>query len=395
MPEGPVLSSPPARPGPIVIVMALTLRHLNRATLARQMLLARESVSVEDATRRIVAIQAQEPASPYVALWNRVDGLDPAEVDAAFAERSLVKASLMRITLHAVHRDDYAAFHTAMLPNLRASRLNDRRFTSEDLTPADADATLPALLEFASEARTSAEMEAFVATQGADPAKWVWWALKTFAPLVHAVTGPPWSFGYRPSFEAAPADERPPTEEGLEHLVERYLAAFGPATPKDIGQFALQKQAPIRAALTSVSDRLVQLKGPDGKPVYDIVGGVIPDADMPAPPRLLAMWDSILLAYADRSRIIPEPFRAEVIRRNGDTLPTVLVDGRVAGVWRPRRDGIEVSAFHPLSAEDWDALEGEASALVGFLIERDPEAYSRYRRWWAQLDPAEVRVLGA
>jgi hypothetical protein len=106
------------------------------------------------------------------------------------------------------------------------------------------------------------------------------------------------------------------------------------------------------------------------------------------------MWDSILLAYADRSRIIPAAYRSEIIRRNGDTLPAVLVDGYVAGVWRPAEGGgIEISVFHPLSAESWEALEAEALAMLEFLGGRDPAVYSRYRRWWDKLDSAEVRVL--
>jgi hypothetical protein len=105
------------------------------------------------------------------------------------------------------------------------------------------------------------------------------------------------------------------------------------------------------------------------------------------------MWDSILLAYADRSRVIPPEYRRLVIHQNGDVLPTLLVDGLVAGVWRPVTDGIEATAFHELSDEAWTGLETEARALVAFLADRDPRVYRRYAHWWARLPSAEVRLL--
>jgi hypothetical protein len=105
------------------------------------------------------------------------------------------------------------------------------------------------------------------------------------------------------------------------------------------------------------------------------------------------MWDSVLLAYADRSRVIPPDYRRLVIRSNGDVLPTLLVDGHVVGVWRPAEGGIEATAFRKLSKEDWRGLEAEARALVAFLAEREPLVYRRYARWWTSLPSAEVRVV--
>jgi len=105
------------------------------------------------------------------------------------------------------------------------------------------------------------------------------------------------------------------------------------------------------------------------------------------------MWDSVLLAYSDRSRLIPPDLRRLVIRQNGDVLPTLLVDGAVAGVWRPVAGGIEATAFQPLTADAWDGLATEAAALVAFLADRDPTVYRRYGHWWASLPRAEVRIL--
>ena len=106
------------------------------------------------------------------------------------------------------------------------------------------------------------------------------------------------------------------------------------------------------------------------------------------------MWDSVLLAYKDRSRIIPPDYRRQVIRSNGDVLPTLLVDGYVAGVWRPIDGVIEATSFEPLPDDAWAGLEEEARALLTFLGTRDPAIYRRYWRWWADLPAAEVRRLG-
>src|SRR5438552_15028001 len=185
--------------------MPLTDRQLNRATLGRQLLLRREKLAVVEAVHRVVALQAQEAVSPYLALWNRLKSFDPADLDQAFAAQSVVKASLMRITLHAVDAADYPAFHDAMQPSLRAARLNDRRFTGTGLTAADADALLPDVLAFATTPRTNAEGEAWLDERiGVTPKPGVWWAFRQFGPLQHHVTGGPWSLGPRPSYVAEP-----------------------------------------------------------------------------------------------------------------------------------------------------------------------------------------------
>jgi len=177
-------------------------------------------------------------------------------------------------------------------------------------------------------------------------------------------------------------------------LIWRYLDGFGPATAQDFGQFTLQRQAEIGPALEAMADRLTILEGPNGEKMFDVPGGLIPAADAPAPARLLGMWDSILLAYRDRSRIVSDDYRAHVIRRNGDVLPTVLVDGHVCGVWRPTDSGIEVSAFRSLPERDWRDLAQEAGRLGDLIDSRDPLTYRRYAGWWDDLPRAERRTIG-
>jgi hypothetical protein len=374
--------------------MPLTARQLNRATLARQLLLRREPLGVVDAVRRIVAIQAQEPASPYIALWSRVAGFDPAELDAAFASHSVVKASLIRITLHAVHADDYPVFHNAMAALLRASRLQDARFEPSGLSIADVDRLLPDFIRSVTRPHTVAELEARLVEQLGEPRERLWWALRTLAPLMHVPTGGPWSFGPRASFVAHPTILPPERQdESIRWLVRRYLEGFGPASVQDVAQFTRLRVAAIRDAIRGLGGELVTLDGPDGAELFDVPGGLRPPEDAAAPPRLLPMWDSALLAYADRSRVIAPDDRKIVIRQNGDLLPTLLVDGYVAGVWRPVEGGIEATALRPLPDDAWEGIAAEARSLVAFLAGRDPKVYRRYNHWWRTLPSADVRVL--
>ncbi|MEU6918039.1 winged helix DNA-binding domain-containing protein [Streptomyces olindensis] len=377
--------------------MEITAQELNRATLQRQLLLGREVMEAGEAVRRVVALQAQHAASPYLALWNRLAGFDPAELDDAFARGTVVKATLMRITLHAVHADDYQVFREAMQQTLYAARLGGR-FAGAGLTPADGEALVPELLDFAGRPRTAAELQEWLEKRvGSERKAGAWWGLKGYAPLFHVPTGGPWSFGPRASFTAARTGPvlrgRVTVPESLRRLVLRHLRAFGPASVADVAQFAMVPRQPVREALRALTDAVEELRGPDGTVLYDVPGAPRPPAETPAPPRLLGMWDSVLLAHADRSRVIPPACRHLVIRVNGDALPTLLVDGRVAGVWRAVDGGIEATAFHELPPAVWDGLTAEAASLTRLLSGRDGEVYRRYHHWWPKLPDGQVRLL--
>nr|WP_199523359.1 winged helix DNA-binding domain-containing protein [Kitasatospora sp. MBT66] len=384
--------------------VTITAGQLNRATLERQLLVRREEIGVAEAVRRVVALQAQQTASPYLALWNRVAGFDPAELDRAFAELGIVRSTLMRITLHAVHVDDFATFREAVHPSVRGARLGDDRFTASGLTAADGDALVADVLDFGDRPRAAPEFETWLAGRiGAEAAAPAWWGLRQVAPLLRAPGEGQWSFGHRLSYVAPPV--RPVLGDpevyaaSLRTLVRRYLAGFGPASVADVAQFALVQRGRAKEALRVLAAEggVERLEGPGGAELYDLPGATLPDEDLPVPARLMAMWDSVLLAYADRSRVIPPEYRALVIRRNGDVLPTLLVDGRVAGVWRTVEGGVEATAFHPLPDAAWEQLAAEARSLTALLAGREPHVYRRYDHWWskpgARTDGAEVRLL--
>lgn len=378
--------------------MTLSARTLNRTTLQRQMLLHRESLPVPEAVRRLMALQAQHAASPYVALWNRLEGFDPAAVDAAFVAQDLVKATLLRMTLHAVHGDDYAPFRQAMESRIRSGWLGEERFQQFVVATGDDVGVLMAdLLAFTAEPRTGIEVGAWLEQRlGPEPDPQMVDLVRGYAPLLHAPLGLPWTFGPRASWQAprsVPILADPGAEQqGQAALIRRYLAGFGPATVPDIATFTILKRGTVKEVLATMDD-LVQLDGPGRVPYYDLPGMDLADEGQAAPPRLMAMWDSVLLANHDRSRILPPDYRKLVIRVNGDVLPTVLVDGYVAGLWRTVDEGVQVMAFHDLSGETWSALAEEAQSLVAMLADREPGVYRRYDHWWKRLPDFETRVL--
>ena len=173
----------------------------------------------------------------------------------------------------------------------------------------------------------------------------------------------------------------------LERLVRRYLGAFGPATLADVAQWSGIPVARIRPAVEAIESAgdLRRFSGESGAKLIDLTGAPLPDEDVPAPPRLLPMWDSVVLAFADRSRVINDADRARVIARNGDALPVFLVDGVVAGRWWATADGtdtrIELEPFGRLAARDRRALEALGDRLATFVAPHEPNVYSRFQRW--------------
>ncbi len=362
------------------------------------MLLQRESLPVPEAVRRLVALQAQHAASPYVALWNRLEGFDPAAMDAAFVAGDLVKATLLRLTLHAVHGDDHATYREAMESRIRGGWIGEERMRQLDSAAGgDLAGLISDLMAFTAEPRTGAEVDAWLQPRlVGDPDPELVQLLRGYSPLAHAPLGQTWTFGHRASWQAprsVPRLDDPEAETAAQaQLIRRFLAGFGPATIPDMATFTILTRTRLKDVVARMDD-LVQLDGPGRAPYYDLPEMALADEGLAAPPRLMAMWDSVLLANHDRSRILPPDYRKLVIRVNGDVLPTVLVDGYVAGLWRTVDDGVQVMMFHDVPDETWPALEGEARSLLAMLADREPGVYRRYDHWWTRLPDFETRVL--
>jgi Winged helix DNA-binding domain len=386
----------------------LSVAALNRATLARQLLLARATLDPAVAAGAVGGLQAQEPASPFIALWTRLEALSADAVRAAFEERRLVKATLMRGTLHAVPAADYRQLAPAMAPLIDGALARAARGTRPDEEALGRFRA--AALELAATPRRNSELRDLLAgldghaTTGTPPDDGMatWWWVRRHVPLLHAPIDVPWSFDRRPWLVAADSwltgdGGFATTTEGTVSLVRRYLGAFGPATIADAAAWSRLQVGRLRPAFATLDagGELVHLRDAAGRALVDLVDAPRPDAGVAAPPRFLPMWDSLLLGHSDRSRVIADADRRRVVATNGDTYPAFLVDGRVAGLWWAVADGgrtrIELEPFRDLRTGDRAALEREAESLAAFVEPHEPEVYRRYR---GSRDRQATRTIG-
>src|ERR671935_1022305 len=338
----------------------LTLRELNRALLARQLLLERRRLSVPRAVERLCALQAQYSPSPYIALWSRLVGFRKEQLTRALEQRRVVKATLFRITLHIASARDYPYFAAAFLP---AAQEMTPRVTAEKIAELSRAVNAAA----SNGPVTHEEVEA-IASEGLGGFRW---RTRTLAPLVHLPPSGTWSHYGRAqlrAMEAVLGVELPSREDGAERLVRRYLAAFGPATREDLLRFAGLRVGDVRAGLERVGT--VTYSDERGRVLFDLPRAPLPDGDTPAPVRFLPKWDSSLLAYAppERTRILPEKFRSTVIGKNGDVLPTVLVDGFVAATWDlgTKRD-LTIKPLRRLTKQERAEIDDEGERLIEFF----------------------------
>jgi hypothetical protein len=337
----------------------LTERDLNRALLARQLLLERRKLGVQQAVETLCALQAQWPQSPYIALWTRLVGFRKEQLTRALEQRKVVKATLFRITLHMTSARDYPYYAAAVLPAAREKTPGVGADQLEELARLVRAAAIKRAL-------TQADVEA-LAAEGMGQR----WRTRVLTPLVHLPPGGTWSHYGRVqlrAMEAVLGCELPSREEGAERLVRRYLAAFGPATQQDLLRFGGLRVGDVRPGLDRVGPR--RLQDDRGRVLLDLPDAPLPDGETPAPVRFLPKWDSSLLAYApaERTRILPERFRSVVIAKNGDVAPTVLVDGFVAATWDVgARRGLTVTPLRRLTKAERGDVDDEGERLVAFF----------------------------
>lgn len=351
----------------------LSLRALNRAALARQMLLERVSLGARDAVARLVGMQAQMPAAPYIGLWTRLIDFERHQLADAIARRELVKATFLRATLHLVAGDDYRRLRGAVRPALEAAADSIvRRSPGFDRTPV-----LAAAREFLAERpRTFAEISALL--EGRWPEHDVGamrYTVRTHIPLVQVPADTRWSFPGSPSFALADAWLGTAiTDDGdTPALIRRYLAAFGPARVADIQTWS--GLAGLKPVVDAMLPDLRALHDERGRLLVDLQDAPLPDPDTPAPPRFLPPFDNLLLSYDERARFVPDAFRKRVFLPGLRVAGTILVDGFVAGAWtwdrRRANSLLTVEPFVQLASPDRDALAEEGEALLRFL---EPDA---------------------
>lgn len=349
----------------------LDRRALNRALLARQLLLHRAETSAAAAIERLVGMQAQTPNSPYVALWSRLEGFRPEELSRLIEARQAVRIALMRSTIHLVTARDCLALRPVLQPALARSLYTGSPY-GRHIVGMDIEALLRAgrrLLE--EQPRTFAELGALLQEQWPErDAAALANACRNLLPLVQAPPRGVWGKGGAARHTTAESWLGRPlaADASPDALVLRYLAAFGPAGVRD---------AQIWSGLTGLGEafarlrpRLRVIRDEGGRELFDLPDAPRPDLDTPAPPRFLPDYDNVLLAHVDRGRIIADEHRARIFTGNA-IRPTVLVDGFVAGTWAIERQRtaatLRVTPFAPLAADDRATLEEEGSRLLGFV----------------------------
>jgi hypothetical protein len=342
----------------------LTQRELNRALLARQLLLERQPLSIPRALERIGGIQNQYAPNAYIRLWSCLEGFEREALDRALARKSVVQATLMRGTIHVVSARDYWPLAVGIR---RAGRQWWLRVHKPHAERVDVDAANAALRDFVSgTTRSRAEivelLRPFDPPRAPDGIAWQ----GVDVGLVRAPPSGTWAKRRAHTFAlaedwlgAAAVGER----EGLEHLARRYLAGFGPATRNDLAEWAGVPVTFFQDVLERL--RLRRFRSEDGRELLDLPRAPLPDPDAPAPVRFLPTWDATLLVHARRTGIVPEAYRPRIFNTKApQSFGTFLVDGTVAGTWR--FDGGRTEPFERLSRQTRAELCDESERLATF-----------------------------
>ncbi|MGW0736101.1 winged helix DNA-binding domain-containing protein [Streptomyces sp. NPDC002851] len=353
-------------------------RALNRATLARQLLLERSPMAPGDAVAHLLGLQAQNVRPPYFGLAARLRDFDPEALSTLVAERALVRIVTMRSTIHLHTADDALTLR----PLMQEARNRELRVFRGGLTGVDLD-------QLAALAREYVEQEPRTMKQLRDELAPVWpdaepqalgVAARCLLPLVQVTPRGLWRRSGqvalttvehwlgRPAEPAAPAPD---------DTVRRYLAAFGPASVKDFQTWSGLTRT--RPAFERLRPGLRTFRDENGVELFDLPDAPRPAKDTPAPARLLPEWDNLFLAHADRTRVVPPAYKGRTVAGNR-AFNSLLVDGFLAGVWRleePKGTGrtgttlLTVEPFGRLTRAQRDDVTAEAERLLDGPLRAD------------------------
>jgi uncharacterized protein YcaQ len=343
-------------------VRVLSLRELNRATLARQLLLERKKIGPLPAIERLGGLQAQWPPSPYVALWSRVEGFRRETLERAILRGEVMKPTVMRGTLHLITARDYPLYYAAF---------KDMPTWFDESHLAHALKIVPGARKLA-EAGPIAFKEALAHLEEAHghvdiEARRIFHAVRRHAHLLHTRESALWTTRPVAMYEAHPEPDPVDALAARTEIVRRYLAAFGPATRADIADWSGLRVGDFAAALDAL-EPLRRFQNEQGRELLDLPRAPLPPADTPAPVRFLPKWDNLLLGHADRRRVVSDEIRKAVVGKNGDVAQTVLVDGVVAATWAADKKGkISVSPYEPLPRAARREVDEEAARLEAWL----------------------------
>jgi hypothetical protein len=346
----------------------LTQRQLNRALLARQHLLERSRLPIERVLEDVAGLQSQYAPAGYIGLWSRMESFERPMLTQALEERRVIQATLMRATIHMVSAGDYWPMEIAVR---RARREWWLRVARSQIGGADLESLAAAFdEELAPGPVRQKDLLDRVKARGFD----VHYSAATL--LNDIVRVPPsgtWDrrradlYGRAQDWLPTP-DPAPDEGTAIVHLVRRYLGGFGPAPASDIGSFTGLSVAAVRAALAQLTLR--RFRDERGGELLDLPGAPLPDADTPAPPRFLPVWDATLLVHARRTLILPEEYRPRVFNtKTPHSVNTFLLDGQVAGSWRHEKGELSLKGFRRLSAAERRSVDHEGQRLREFHSE--------------------------
>jgi hypothetical protein len=334
-------------------------RALGRATLARQLLLERVALGVTEAVGRLGALQAQEARPPFVALWSRLQGFSPGDLNDAIAAKAVVRGTLMRGTVHLARTEDFLRWQPLLAP-LGVAGL--RKVVGARLDGADVDAAIEDVraLFAGAETLSADEVRDWLAEhRPSEDTRAVARTALYSLPLVRVPDGGRWGFTPKSRFtdSAHWLGKEPVERPDPKALIQAYLAAFGPATVRDAQTFL---------GGGDWQDAFDALELERFGKHYDLPEAPRPDEEVEAPVRFLPDFDSLMLAHADRSRVIADAHRGALTTKNLRVRAVVLVDGMVAGFWKLERKQVVVEPVRKLLKREQAEIDAEASRLAAF-----------------------------
>jgi hypothetical protein len=348
----------------------LTTLALNRALLERQALLRRTRAPAAKMIERLVAMQAQNPLDPYVALWSRIDGFQADELAGLITARQAVRIALMRATVHLATATDALVLRSVVQPVLQRNFQTSSPF-GRRLAGVDIEAVLAAGRALVEERPLSnAELGPLLQKRWRDrDREALAQAVRILLPMVQVPPRGVWGQGglaRHTTIHEWLGKPLPPAEPDA--LILRYLAAFGPATAADVRTWS--GLAGAREILERLRPRLRTFAGEDGRELFDVRGAPLPDPNTPASPRFLPEYDNVLLSHADRSRVIDADLRKSLTYREGEHFGTILIDGFARATWNTKRTReaavLRITLNTTLSKTERAAVADEGSRLLAF-----------------------------
>ncbi|MGH2380211.1 MAG: winged helix DNA-binding domain-containing protein [Candidatus Limnocylindria bacterium] len=339
----------------------LTIRALNRALLARQSLLERSALSLTEVMERMGGIQMQYAPAGYIGLWSRMRDFDRPMLTRALEQRRAIQATMMRATIHTVSAADY----WPMMAGIRRVNREWSTRVQRDIRTTEMEAVAVAVRdELTSGPLRMSELAARLVARGFPPRSANWAGL--WVDMVRVPPSGTWERRRADLYGLADQWISPvevSEDEGIEHLIRRYLGAFGPAPLRDVASWMGLNVRQMKHVADGMELRA--LHDGAGKTLVDLPGAPLPDPETPAPPRFVAVWDAMLLVHARRTQVLPETYRPLIFNtKTPHSHNTFLVDGQVAGTWRFERDEIQLAPLRDLTPTDRQALDEEAHRLA-------------------------------